>query len=420
MTHQATASGDHAPLRTSSPPSWKIQALILGVIALLGTLPFWLSDLDLRVAGLFQHPDAIDPWPLASEPLWLFTYQMAPLLVGLVLLGALLALAAGYLWPRARRLRPYAVLLIALAVIGPGLVVNAVFKDNWGRPRPHQTLELGGTEAYVPPLAMGESKTGKSFPAGHSSAGFMLAVFFLIWRRSRPRLAFASLAGALVLGALLGVGRMAAGDHFLSDVIWSGVMVYGVALVLYFGVLRIPTREASGTPVAPDDAAGPRHPLAVGAAFTAAAAAMVAGVLAATPVHDNGVFEIQHSELPGPPGVLRIAADQARVLLAWTDHEEIAARMLVKGRGFGLPGTRVTDILTRQRTDATLEVGHQGIFTEKDTSVTLIVNPRAWSQVVIETQSGDIRVHPLPAGVPEGTPELELSTGDGRVLRDAA
>ena len=412
--------GGNAPQRPSARPSWKVDALILAVVASLGTLPFWLTDIDLQLAALFQEPGAIDPWPLASAPLWLFSYQTAPLLAGLILLGALIALAAGFLWPRARRLRPYAILLIALTIIAPGLLINALFKDNWGRPRPHQTIELGGTEPYVPPLAMGESKTGKSFPAGHSSAGFLLAAFFLIWRRSRPRLAWAALAGALALGSVLGVGRMAAGDHFLSDVIWSGVIVYGVALLLYFGVLRIPAREDAGTPDLTGDSPRLRHPVAMGAAFTAAAAAMVAGVLAATPVHDNGVFEIQHAELAGPPGALRVQADHARVLLAWTEHSEIAARMLVKGRGFGLPGTRVTDALTRERSDATLEVGHRGVFSEKDTSVTLIVNPRAWSQVVIDTQYGDIRVHPLPPGVPEGTPELRLSTGDGRVLRDEA
>jgi membrane-associated PAP2 superfamily phosphatase len=409
-----------APPRPSAAPSWKANALVLAVIALLGTLPFWVSDLDLRVAALFQEPGAIDPWPLASAPLWLFSYQVAPLLVGLVLLGGLFALAAGFLWPRARQLRPYAVLVIALTVLGPGLLVNALFKDNWGRPRPHQTIALGGTESYVPPLAMGESKTGKSFPAGHSSAGFLLAVFFLIWRRARPRLAWAALAGALALGSMLGLGRMAAGDHFLSDVIWSGVIVYGAALVLYFGVLRIPAREAAGTIAPVGEAPRLRHPLAVGAAFVTAAAAMVAAVLAATPVHDNAVFEIQRAELPAEPGVLRVQADDARVLLAWTEHSEIAARILVKGRGFGLPGTRVTDTLARQQGDATLEVGHRGVFTEKDTSVTLIVNPRAWSQVVIDTRTGDIRVHPLPAGVPEGTPAMRLTTGDGRVLRDEA
>jgi membrane-associated PAP2 superfamily phosphatase len=387
--------------------------IALVVIAVVGTLPFWVSDLDLRVAAWFYDPTAVDPWPASQQPVWLLLYQAAPVLVGLVMLGSLVTLTGGLLWPRLARMRPQAALVLAVMILGPGLVVNAVLKEHWGRPRPHQILELGGTQAFVPPLAMGEQRTGKSFPCGHSSVGFALAVFFLIWRRRRPGLALAALTGALALGTLLGVGRMAAGDHFLSDVIWSGVIVYGVALPLYV-VMRIPEREdaMADRPLAESVAA--RHPMLLGAAFTGCAAGMLAAVLAATPVHDNRTVLIQRADLAGPPGALRIVADQAQVVVDWHGHADEAARILVKGRGFGLPGTRVLNTLERSDGDVTLEISHRGVFSEKDTSITLIAHPRAWSRIEIATVSGDIRVH----ATPEGTPELSLETGDGQVLRD--
>ena len=226
-------------------PDWLPDALVLALVALIGTVPFWLTDLDIRLASLFWHPELDNPWIEAEEPLWSFLYIAAPMAMGLVLLGGLLVLAGGRLWTGMRRLRPYAVLVIATALIGPGLLINGVVKDQWGRPRPHQVEPLGGTREYLPPLKPGEPGKGKSFPSGHSSVGFMLGVFFLIWHRRRPWLAWTALAGAIGFGLLLGVGRMAAGDHFLSDVIWSAVFVYGVALLLYYGVLRIPQKEAA-------------------------------------------------------------------------------------------------------------------------------------------------------------------------------
>ena len=387
--------------------------IALAVTAVLGTLPFWLSDLDLRAAAWFYEPEAADPWPASQQPFWLLLYQGAPVLVGVVMLGSLVTLAGGVWWPRLARLRPQAVLVIAAMALGPGVLVNAVLKEHWGRPRPHQTVELGGTQAFVPPLAMGEQRTGKSFPCGHSSVGFALAVFFLIWRRRRPGLAFAALIGALVLGSLLGVGRMAAGDHFLSDVIWSAVVVYAVALALY-QLMRIPQREDAKTdhPIAPSMAV--RHPVLLGSSFTLAAAGMLAAVMAATPVHDNRSFLIRQADLSGPPGALRIAADHAHVVVTWQEHPDQAARILVKGRGFGVPGTRVLNTLEHSGGHVTLDIAHQGVFSERDTSVTLIANPEAWSRIEILTAAGDIRVHREP----EGAPDLNLETGDGKVLRD--
>jgi membrane-associated PAP2 superfamily phosphatase len=49
----------------------------------------------------------------------------------------------------------------------------------------------------------------------------------------------------VTLGTLLGIGRMAAGAHFLSDAVWSALIVYIVAHGLYYYVLRIPAREDS-------------------------------------------------------------------------------------------------------------------------------------------------------------------------------
>jgi len=397
--------------RSSVRREWQVQALVLGVIALLGTLPFWLSDLDLQAAAWFYHPEADDPWLDGNRPLWSALYRAAPVITGVVLLGGLLVLIAGHLWPRLRPKRVYAVLVIATALIGPGLLVNAVFKDHWGRPRPHQVEALGGTAAYLPPLMPGKSGGGKSFPCGHSSVGFMLGVFFLIWRRRRPLLAWAALAGSLVLGTLLGFSRMASGDHFLSDVIWSGVMAYGVALVLYFGVLRIPARESAGLAPPPGPLVLARRPRLAVAGYGLLGLVMLSGVLLATPVSDSIREVVRKGEFEPDPRVLRIEADHVRVIVYPIEGPDLGLVRL-QARGFGLPGASVDRDLEAQDGVMTYRLAHKGVFTERDTKLLIGLADGHWDRVEVRVKAGDILVHPLGTAAPK----LDLVSVDGSVV----
>lgn len=391
---------------------WLTQGIALLLIAVLGTLPFWLTDLDLWAAARFYHPLADDPWPEAQAPLWSFLYVAAPLLIGLVMLGALLILAAGRPWQGFRRLRCYAILVLALALLGPGLIVNGVFKDNWGRPRPHQIESFGGTRDYVPPLAISEHGNGKSFPSGHSSVGFMLAVFFIIWRRRRPILAWTALAGSILFGALLGIGRMAAGDHFLSDVIWSGIIVYAIAWALYYFVLRIPRRERLAAARPPAHLPDLRHPRLTAALYGGVAALLVTVVLFATPLKNVQTFWVRPGDHDPAPRVLRIVADEAQVILFWPGGSHRTAQIRLEARGFGLPWSRVEQQLTHDPTTLTYGVSHRGIFTEKDTKVVVGIVADEWDRVEVEISAGDIQIHPSQAPMPE----VEARTGDGDLI----
>jgi membrane-associated PAP2 superfamily phosphatase len=122
--------------------------------------------------------------------------------------------------------------LAATLALGPGLLVNGIFKPNWGRPRPHQTVEFGGKQAFVAVWGMGTSRYSKSFPSGHASMGFyLMAPAFLLYRRRRAW-AFAFLLLGLAAGLALGIARIAQGAHFPSDVLWSAGMVYLSGLLL--------------------------------------------------------------------------------------------------------------------------------------------------------------------------------------------
>lgn len=96
----------------------------------------------------------------------------------------------------------------------------------------------------------GRAGKGKSFPCGHSSAGFALSIFFFLFRKTRPRLAWLFLALALVYGGALGLARMVVGAHFASDVVWSALLVIAVNVVVYYFILNLPGRAGAGSAAA--------------------------------------------------------------------------------------------------------------------------------------------------------------------------
>ena len=387
------------------------QAGALVLLALLGTLPFWLSNLDLSTAALFYSPDAADPWMESDRTVWVLLYQAAPLLGGLLLIGSLLTIAAGWFWPTWRRRRRYAVFVLALTLIGPGLAINGVSKGLWDRPRPHQIEDFGGTQAYVPPLIPNPGGDGMSFPSGHSAMGFALGAFYFVWRRRRPRLARATLLGSLLLGTLIGVSRMSAGDHFLSDVIWSAVLTYGIGYVLYWFVLRIPAWEDRTAGRPPPPAARLTYPTLTAMAYVMAAAALLFMVMLATPVQETRNLALPALPAALSPRTLKLNADTAALTLFHLGDTAEAASIRLKGRGFGLPSSRVHGRLEQRGNTLTYTVTHTGLFTERDSTLTVGIDPSAWERVELRTHSGDIHLLPLGAH----RPALVAETGKGQV-----
>ena len=135
--------------------------------------------------------------------------------------------------------RGWAFLLIAL-IVGPGLMVNAVLKENWGRARPDDITAFGGGRTFTAALQPSDQCTHNcSFVAGDPSMGFYLQAFAYV-RRRRQR---AWLAGGLAAGGLIGLFRIALGAHFLSDVIFSGVVVMLSTAASYAAVSALERRR---------------------------------------------------------------------------------------------------------------------------------------------------------------------------------
>ncbi len=200
-----------------------------------------LPELDLEFQALFYRggegfflKDSL--FAVALDELILFLPVPAvPVLIVLLVAGLIRAAR-----PRGIDPRIPAVLLLTLA-IGTGVVVNGLFKENWGRARPAQIVEFGGAKRFTPAFVITDQcERNCSFVAGHPSVVFALFAVALMLRRRRR----AAIATVAVLGALAGLGRIMQGSHFLSDVIFSGVFTYLVAWAMVLAVMSLPPRAA--------------------------------------------------------------------------------------------------------------------------------------------------------------------------------
>jgi lipid A 4'-phosphatase len=116
--------------------------------------------------------------------------------------------------------------------------VNDIFKEQWGRPRPRDMVQFGGTREYVEPLIKSPPEHGGSFASGHAATGFYLLTPYFLLRRRTPGRAAIVFACGIAYGTLVGIARIAQGAHFLSDVLWALGLVYLTALTLFY-LLRL-------------------------------------------------------------------------------------------------------------------------------------------------------------------------------------
>jgi lipid A 4'-phosphatase len=191
-----------------------------------GLLFLLAPELDLWASGHFYRPGwgfFLNPW---LDPI----HKAVPLLSQLIVGGLLAALIIASLVSAAWSLRKGLIYLLLVAALGPGLLVNTVFKDNWGRARPVQIENFGGDKAFSPAwVPAGQCASNCAFACGDASVGFFfLAPAFLLARQRRLWLAI-----GLTAGGVLGLMRLAQGGHFLSDVIFAFYLVYFAAWLLH-------------------------------------------------------------------------------------------------------------------------------------------------------------------------------------------
>lgn len=221
------------------------QTLALAAAAAMIFTIFALwPGIDLWVSGLFYDPQrgfaAVDEGLANTVRLVLWRLSEAMLaasffsvLTGLVTHADVLAVP--------RRTWAY---ILTLYLLGPGLLADGILKRLWGRARPSDVTEFGGPLLFTPPHQFAHQCTRNcSFVAGEMAGAVALAVaLFLIlqvWRDHLSARAYRIALGVtLVLPVYAGFQRIAAGRHFLSDVIFATIAVLMVASALAALILR--------------------------------------------------------------------------------------------------------------------------------------------------------------------------------------
>ncbi len=199
-----------------------IILFVLSVVLFLA-----LPSIDIRVASLFYNSGFFLKEHLLAVSIYLdfadMHFYLLPVLIGLAIY-----FQRRYQDPEQGFLKRIYTFLSLSLVLGPGVLVNVILKDNSiGRARPSQITEFGGQADFTRAFEYsGACDSNCSFVSGHASMGF----FFigLGWLMQSKRWFYIGLG----IGVIIGITRIVQGGHFLSDTVFALWAVYWVNMGL--------------------------------------------------------------------------------------------------------------------------------------------------------------------------------------------
>ena len=215
----------------------------------------------------------------------------------------------------------------------------------------------------------GKAGNGYSFPCGHSSVGFALISFYFLLKRKRPKTAIVVFAGSFVLGMIMGVGRMADGAHFFSDVLWSAVMSYIPAYFLYYK-MRLYEEETK------EFKKEYKKAILQGASLFAA---LLAAVAVATPYK-------RVIDLPVDKNLQLIEFDEG-VLEIRLDENQKSSEIHIEARGFGFPKSKLIDKVSPEK----LIFYRKGFFSDYEATYSLSINDKNKPLIIKATKEAKLK-----------------------------
>ena len=215
-------------------------ALALAALAVLIFALF--PGLDLALTKLFYDP-ATSTFPVSASATATFLRTAAMWIAWAFAVPSIIAFVVKLIWPNRPLLvkgRTVAFILITM-IMTTGILSNAGFKGNWGRPRPSDVTEFRGPWQFKNWWdSSGQCPKNCSFFSGEATTAFWTyAPAALAPPQWRP---FAY-AGATAFGLLTGLLRITFGRHFLSDVISAGLITFLTVWLFYAIIYRWPTRR---------------------------------------------------------------------------------------------------------------------------------------------------------------------------------
>jgi lipid A 4'-phosphatase len=212
---------DRSAGRASTNPllALQVSALICGALAGIAFVAF--PSIDLTFSQLFYSGEGVfvgQSLPSVSLARSAFA-ALFYVSIAATLAGLLITHSRARTWLQLAF--PHWLYLAICLAVGPGLVANVVLKDHFGRPRPKQVIEFGGSKAFSPALIPSrECASNCSFISGEAASTFLP---FFAASAVLPQAAPLLIALGMLCGVVSGLVRVAQGAHFLSDIVFAAV-----------------------------------------------------------------------------------------------------------------------------------------------------------------------------------------------------
>lgn len=203
------------------------SCFLLFVVLLLGSFVLW-PELDMAASAYFANGE--DGFILRDNWFLNMLVKVVFFSARILALGLLISIIMFTIQGKKEMGKRLCFVLLCL-LIGPGLIANLVFKDNWGRARPREITAFGGTKVFSPAFYITDQcDRNCSFVSGDASFGFFLTCFAYMVSPRRRRAVFGAM---IAVGSLFAGARLLLGAHFLSDILTAAFMVMGVNAGLY-------------------------------------------------------------------------------------------------------------------------------------------------------------------------------------------
>lgn len=222
----------------------KVELALMLAAVLAGFAAFAaMPPVDLWVSALFYTANGDWLWEgRVSEAVRNLQWNLSTLLV---------VIAAGVLVRRAVLKRdsfgvPWRVwaFVLALYALASGVLANGLLKSHWGRARPANVVEFGGTAEFTLPYQIADQCARNcSFVSGEVTAAVAFSICLLVLLRQwhlRTSITVPLVIFAFAFPIVNALQRIASGRHFLSDALFAALFTLIIARLLWraFGLSK--------------------------------------------------------------------------------------------------------------------------------------------------------------------------------------
>lgn len=195
------------------------------------------SALDLKISSFFYHDNSFYENGLTT---WLYHWgETFGFIFGIL---ATIGFVVSYCFKRCFVLKKGCLVIGLTLFLGAGVLINGLLKTTFGRPRPRHLTCFGKTQEYRPfyrPSLHPKDRIYKSFPSGHVAMGCLyLVLYFIGLEEKRRLLQYLGLTLGIGFGVLVAFARIAVGAHFLTDALFSWIIMIYVIRFSIFLVYR--------------------------------------------------------------------------------------------------------------------------------------------------------------------------------------